>query len=68
MLPGVLVKAGATVRAIDMFYKAVMQSFLIYGSDVWVITDSMMKVLKGLHHLIAQRIVGNTERHIRAEG
>ena len=50
-----------------MFYKAVMQSFLIYGSDVWVITDSMMKVLKGLHHLIAQRIVGNTERHIRAE-
>ena len=37
MMSGVLVKAGATVRARPIFYKAVVQAVLIYGSESWVI-------------------------------
>ena len=57
---GVLVKEGATVPARAIFYKAVVKEFLLYGIDIWVIADSMMKVLEGFHHHIDSRIAGNT--------
>ena len=43
-------KAWATVRSRMMFDMAVVQAVLLYGSDRWVITDSMIKVLEGLNH------------------
>ena len=51
-----------------MFYKAVLQAVMIYGSEIWVITYSMMKVLKGFHHQINQSIMGKIERNIRMKG
>ena len=60
MVLGMLLKAEATVRAREMFYKAVVQVVLIYGSEIRFITNFMMKVLEGFHHRIYQSITGNT--------
>ena len=67
MVLGVLVKEGATVRARAMFYKAVVKEFLLYGIDIWVIADSMMKVLEEFHHHIDRRIAGNTAQTVGEE-
>ena len=45
MVLGVLVKTGGTVRSRAIIYKGVVQVVLIYGREIWVITDSIMKVL-----------------------
>ena len=39
-----------------MFYKAVVQSILLYGSETWNITSTMLKTLRGFHHMAARRI------------
>ena len=41
---------------------------LLYGSESWVVTDAMMKVLEGFHHRIDRRITGKTARCVREEG
>ena len=58
----VLEKAGA------MLYKVVVQTVLMCGSKSWFITDLMMKMLEGLHHLVTRRIVGNIDWNIGEEG
>ena len=56
MVSRVLVKVGATMQALEMMYKTVVQMVLIYVSESWVITDEMMKVLERFHHQIYRRI------------
>ena len=68
MVLGVLVKAGARVRSIDMMYKAVLQTVLFVESEIWVITESMMKVTEEFHHQIDRRIMGKTGQHVGEEG
>ena len=51
---------GAMVRARSMLYKAVAQTVLLYGSESWVMTGAMMKVLEGFHHQATQCIAGMT--------
>ena len=58
MVVKVLVKTGAVVRARVMMYRAVFQMVLIYGSESWVVTDVMLKVLEGFHHRVARCIEG----------
>ena len=45
-----------------MMYKAVVQAVLLYGSEIWVVTDVMMTVLEGFHHMIARWITGMSAR------
>ena len=52
------------MRAHGMLYKAVAQTKLFCGSDSWVLTGEMLKVLEGLHHRAAGRIVGITDRRV----
>ena len=35
---------------------------LLYGIEIWVGTDSMMKVLEGIHHRISRWVLGMTAR------
>ena len=44
MLVKVMAKTGAIERARDMMYKAVVQSVMLYGSDIWVMTGAVLKV------------------------
>jgi hypothetical protein len=41
-----------------MFYKAVVQSVLLYGCETWVITSQVLRVLEGFHHRVARRLSG----------
>jgi len=51
-----LANDGASPRAAGMFYKAIVQSVLLYGCETWVLTEPMLKVLRGFHHRVARRI------------
>ena len=62
MVEMVLVNRGGTTKAREMMYKAVVQAVLLYGSEIWVVTDEMMAVLEGFHHSIGRRIAGMTEQ------
>ena len=53
----------STVRAHGMLYKAVTHTILLHGSDSWVVTGAMLKVLEGFHHWAARRIAGMTACH-----
>jgi hypothetical protein len=39
-----------------MFYRAIAQAVLLYACETWVITDSMLQNLKGLHNRVAHSI------------
>ena len=54
------------MQARAFFLKAVMQAVLLYRSEIWVITESTMKVLGGFHNRISQRISGKMTHRIWA--
>jgi hypothetical protein len=51
-----LLKTGVSERTIGYFYKAIVQSVLLYGSETWTVNPQMLQVLEGFHHQIARRI------------
>ena len=58
-----LANTEATVRSQMMIYKAVSQSVLLYGSDIWAVTSKMLNFLEWFHHRAARLITGMTETH-----
>ena len=62
MISRVLAREGASPRVSGMFYKAVVQAVLLYGSETWVFTQSMYKALAGFHHRVARRLAGRMPR------
>ena len=40
----VLKKTGAKVRSLAMIYKAMVQTVLLYGSKILIVTDAVLKV------------------------
>ena len=51
-----------------MVNKTVVQTVLLYGSDILVFMDAMMKVLEGFYYQINRRITGKTDRHVGEDG
>ena len=60
MVLRVLDKMGNEYRAREMLYNAVVQTVLLYGSESWVITEAIMKVLEAFHQRIVRRIMDKT--------
>ena len=58
-LTRVLGREGADARILGQIYLAVVQSVMLYGSDTWVMTPRIYRMLGGFHHRVAQRL---TER------
>eukprot|EP00978_Attheya_sp_CCMP212_P003779 scaffold8023_cov54-Attheya_sp.AAC.7 len=54
----ILARDGATPRVSGMFYKAVVQSILLFGSETWVMTNPMLKALESFHRWVDRRISG----------
>jgi hypothetical protein len=52
----VLRAENAPPRVSSSFYRATVQAVLLYGSETWTITQSMMRVLEGFHLKAAWRI------------
>jgi hypothetical protein len=59
-----LSQEGANPIAMRIFYKVIVQSVLLYGSESWVITKSKMVQLRSFHRRCARYI---TRTHIRQE-
>ena len=53
MVSRVLKRTGETVRAQGAIFKAVAQSFLLYGRESWVLTGDILKVLTAFHRQAA---------------
>ena len=45
-----------------IMYKLVVQLVILYAIKIWVVTDAMIMVLDGFHHIIDRKIVGITAR------
>jgi hypothetical protein len=56
MLSRFLRAENMDARVCGMFYKAVVQAVLLFGSETWVLTPSAMKVLAGFHIRSAYRM------------
>ena len=58
-------KEGVEPRVMGYFYKAIVQAVLLYGSETWVVADSVIQQLRSFHSRAARFI---TQRHIRPNG
>jgi hypothetical protein len=63
----VLTREGADSRVCGMFYKAVVQSILLYGCETWNITSQVLSVLEGFHHRVARRLSGKRPFYLPRE-
>ena len=54
----VLGREGADARTSVQIYLAVVQLVLIYGSDTWVMTPCIGRVLGRSHYRVARRLKG----------
>ena len=59
-----LTKTGETLRARGVMYKEVAQSVLLYGSESWVVTGAVLRVLEGFHHFESMRITGMAGKRV----
>ena len=44
------------MRAQEILYKAMVQTVLIYGSEIWLVTGEVLKVLRVFHHQVDRLI------------
>ena len=50
-----------------MFYKAIVQSVLLYGCETWVVSPKVLQVLEGFHHRAARRLSGRSAQYLPRE-
>ena len=53
----VLSREGADAQASGQIYLAVVQSVLLYGSETWVMTAFIRRVLGGFHHRFSRSLI-----------
>ena len=54
-------------RTLGHFFVTVVQAILLFGSDMWVATPHIKRILGGFHHRVARWISGKIPRR-REEG
>ena len=62
----VLRAENASPRVCGMFYRAMVQSVLLFGSETWALTPSTLERLEGFHVKAARRMMG--KRPVLAHG
>ena len=45
-----------------MFYKAIVQAVLLFGSETWTLTGPMLRYLEYFHHRVARHLTGERPR------
>jgi hypothetical protein len=58
----VIIRTGADPKTMASFYKAIVQSVLLFGAETWVLSQAMERKLQSFHHRCARFITG---QHIR---
>lgn len=68
MVSRLLTREGASPRVSGLFYKAVVQTVLLYASETWNISSQgLMSMLRSFHHRMARCISRQTPRYFRGE-
>ena len=67
-LTQILSREGEDAQTSSHIYLAVAQSVMLYGSDTWVLTPHMKRVLGGSDHRVARRLMGRQPRRERDGG
>ena len=67
-LTRVLSREGEDARTSGQIYLAVVQPVLLYGSDTWVLTPYMQRVMGISHHGVARRLIGKQPQKERDGG
>ena len=57
-ISNILPAENTSPRVCGMFYKATVQSVLLFGSETWALTPSTLKRLEGFHVRAARRMTG----------
>jgi hypothetical protein len=58
----ILSREGANPQTMATFYKAIVQSTLLYGAESWALTKRMMQNLRSFHRRCARHITGRNIR------
>ena len=61
-LTRIFIKEGTAPQVLGFFFKAVVQSVLIFGAEIWVVTPHIGWVLEGFQDQVAQRLTGRLPR------
>jgi hypothetical protein len=62
MISHLLTHESASPRISVLFYKATIQTVLLYGSKTWVVTDEILQMLTSFHHGVTRRLTGRYPR------
>ena len=60
----ILVQEGANTQVLGIYFKAVIQAVLLFGSKTWTATPCMGQDLGGFHNKVALRIMGQKPQQI----
>ena len=58
----ILSREGAEPRVSVFFFKSVVQSVFLFGSEIWVVTPHIGRVLGFFQDQVAQRLTGRLPR------
>ena len=51
-------REGADARTSGMFYVALLQAVVLYGSETWFMSPHIRRNLVGFYHIVAYRLTG----------
>jgi hypothetical protein len=54
----ILARDAATPQISGMFYKAIVQTVLLFSSETWVVTPTLLQQLESFHHAAVRQIAG----------
>ena len=54
----ILGRQGADRRTVGIFYVAVVQLVLLFGSETWILIPRLQKYLEGFNHRVARQMTG----------
>ena len=61
-LTRILSREGKDARNLGQIYLVVVQLFMLYGSESWVLTLFMKRVFGGFHNRVTHRLTGRKKR------
>ena len=56
-ITGIIIWEGARLQVSEIFFKATVQTVLIFGAETWVIAPHMGRILGGIQDQVAQRLM-----------
>ena len=60
----ILIREGADYRTLGSIYLVVVQSVMLYRSEIWFLTPRIKRVIDRFHHRVASRMMGRQPRKL----